>query len=855
MQETAFAKDREQGYSQQITVPFSWVSPLSMIGEDAPGVGWYRREASFSSRERVWLCFGAIDYLAALFINGTPVAQHEGGYTPFETDVTEYWRQDAPNIIELRAEDMRHPWQMRGKQGYGDSAGIWQTVWLESRPAAYIEHVRITTLISGDVTFEASLAGCPPQPMTLKASFEGHEAQVSVLPAAAGNTHTERFTLRISEPKLWSPESPALYFGTLSLHTADTADTLHTYFGIREICAAPVKDAAYTWLQLNRTPVYINGALDQSFYGQGHFTAPSDDELRADVWRLKRLGINLARIHIKAEDPRKLYWMDKLGMLVMEDIPCFYKQPTQQAMDAYERQWHQIIRRDINHPGIISFVLFNETWGLMHTLENNEHVYLPETRRWVETVYNRAKQLDPSRLIEDNSPCNYDHTVTDLNTWHFYHYGYEKVREHIRNVVSQTYPGSAFNCAQGYTQSAAPLLNSECGMVWGVDNTAGDSDLAWQYHYMLNEFRLHEKICGFVFTEFHDVVNEFNGYYRLDRSDKRWGYENFCRGMSLRDLHGKTFAAIDAPPCQTVAFGETVSVPVVLSCFDGEHIGRRVTVECELWHEGLLGAAEDRRVTLNAAIDKFGTQAPMRLEVTMPAENALAVLSLYVKLEDGSVVSRNFTTFDVRGDFDQSCLCLPVAGGRREGFSPAWTAMDGQKSNFGGQGTVHFSADVSRFAFPGLNGLQLIFEAGAKRVLARDLRADGEKEKPLNFLNGRHADRGDFENSYFMTDESRFPSTVEVLIDGEPIHTLYLQNDYADARGVLSWHAQKHPRHIDEAGSYGQAFRIEIPSRLIPAILKRGLCTISFRVLGNGGLALYDRGSGRYPFGIVLRAW
>jgi hypothetical protein len=372
---------------------------------------------------------------------------------------------------------------------------------------------------------------------------------------------------------------------------------------------------------------------------------------------------------------------------------------------------------------------------------------------------------------------------------------------------------------------------------------------------MINEYRLHEKICGFVFTEFHDVVNEFNGYYRLNRQDKQWGYEDFCRGMSLRDLHSKTFAAIDAPPCQTVGFGQKVSVPVVISCFDGEQIGKQVTAECELWHEGLQGTVQDKRFTLRAAIDAYGTQPPMRLELAMPEENALSVLSLYLKLENGCVISRNFTTFDVRGDYGRDCLCIPVADGHGEGFKLTWTAMDKQKANYGGHGTVEFSVDVSRFAIPDIHGLQLIFEAGAKRVLPKDCRTGNDGAKSLDFFNGRHTDRGDFVNSYWMTDESQFPSTVDVLVDGEKIRTLYLQNDYADARGVLSWHAQSQPRRIDEAGSYGQAFRIEIPSRLIPPMLECGVCTLSFCVTGDGGLALYDRGSGRYPFGIVLKAW
>lgn len=182
-------------------------------------------------------------------------------------------------------------------------------------------------------------------------------------------------------------------------------------------------------------------------------------------------------------------------------------------------------------------------------------MYTPQTQAWVRDIYRSARAHDPTRLIEDNSACRYDHVETDLNTWHFYLHGYETLRRHVREVVEKTFPGSDFNFIGGNRQNGAPLLNSECGMVWGVDGSAGDSDLAWQYHYMLNEFRLQEKLCGFVFTELHDVVNEFNGYYRIDNTDKDFGYQAFCRGMTLRDLHAPDMVAMDCPPCRTVRAG------------------------------------------------------------------------------------------------------------------------------------------------------------------------------------------------------------------------------------------------------------------------------------------------------------
>ncbi|MEG0271515.1 MAG: glycoside hydrolase family 2 TIM barrel-domain containing protein, partial [Clostridia bacterium] len=344
----------------------------------------------------------------------------------------------------------------------------------------------------------------------------------------------------------------------------NACDEVHTYFGIREISTAKVQGRETRWIMLNGKPIYLNGTLDQAFYPEGYFTAPDEATLQDEAWRLKRLGLNMVRIHIKAEEPRKLYWMDQLGLLVMADIPCFWGEPSAQARAGYELEWPELIRRDLNHPCIFAWILFNETWGLF-TQQDGERRYLPQTQAWVADVYRRAKQLDPTRLVEDNSACHYDHVQTDLYTWHFYLNGPEIVRDHIREVVANSAAGSRFHCAEGFVQTDAPLMNSECGMVWGVDESAGDSDLAWQYHYMLNEYRLHEKLCGFIFTEFHDVVNEFNGYYRIDNLDKDFGYEGFCRGMTLKDMHSADFLAVDCLPCQTLAGGTTVEIPLVLS--------------------------------------------------------------------------------------------------------------------------------------------------------------------------------------------------------------------------------------------------------------------------------------------------
>lgn len=833
--EAAFAAARSE-YARSITVPYSWVCPLSGVEENTAGIGWYRRKVEYPRSGRLFICFGAVDYRADVYVNGAHAGTHQGGYSYFEFEITGLWRE-GENTIEVRAEDYRCETQTYGKQGYGDIQGIWQTVWLEERPEQYIRAWRIATRLDG--TVDIDLQADAPDGSEVSACFDGQRWIAVIRDGSAA------LRLNIANPQLWSPDSPYLYEGTLRLGE----DEVGTYFGIREISTANFDGRSYKWILLNGKPVYLNGTLDQAFNPEGHFTYPSDQAMRDEAWRLKRLGLNMVRIHIKPEEPRKLYWMDKLGVLVMEDVPCFWGAPIAKAREAYEAELPDIIARDINHPSIFAWVVFNESWGLL-TGERHDKTYLAETQEWVRSVYHRAKSLDPSRIVEDNSPCRYDHVETDINTWHFYLNGYEIVRDHIRKVVDNTFPGSEFNFIAGNRQTDAPLMNSECGMVWGVEGSAGDSDLAWQYHYMLNEYRLHEKLCGFVFTEFHDVVNEFNGYYRIDDTDKDFGYQDLCRGMTLRDLHSADFLAIDCAPMRSAAPGERMSVPLVMSSFTDAHHGEQCSVEWELWHDGLHGRVSDAQGRLELPRFGWGATSVGEISVAMPAESAAAVLSIYLKAADGSVISRNFAAFDVQAALPANVIEVPVSAGKACGFKPVWTALNGDKLCLGGEGRISYSIELPK-RDGRLSDINIYLEAGSKRVLKKDLRDADAPQADLDFMRGYLVDRGAFDNSYWMSDESRLPSTVDVLIDGQLVDTLYLENDWADARGLLSWHNQRDDRHLDEAGSFGEHKRIAVPSRLIPAIERAGGFELTLSVRGNG-LALYGRNCGRYAHGLTI---
>lgn len=861
----------ENVYDLQIQVPFSWVSPLSGVGLNRKGAGWYRRSVAWKpahTESRLFLCFGAVDYTCDVWVNGTHAGSHTGGYGSFELEVTGLWNGGADNVIVVRAEDNDRSHQTRGKQGYGEIRGIWQPVWLEARGQHYVKSAKFVTRIDGSVDVTAEIDAARPGKAELQFRFDGgavsHSLELSLHPGA----NTAKASFAISEPRLWSPETPHLYEGEVRL-TGDTGeDAVSTYFGIREIGTALMGDRPYRWITLNGKPVYLNGTLDQSFHPTGYFTYPTDREMHDEIYLMKRLGLNFVRIHIKPEEPRKLYWADKLGILVMEDMPCFWGNPDETARTAYEREAREIIARDCNHPSIFSWVMFNETWGLKTDDEAPDQTrdwipakqYLPQTQDWVRDMYRLAKTLDPTRLVEDNSPCNWDHVVSDLNTWHFYLNGYEQVREHLNKVVGETFPGSPFNYCGGNVQSDAPLMNSECGNVWGIDGGAGDSDLAWHYRYMLNEFRRHDKICGFVFTEFRDVINEFNGYYRLNGADKRFGYEWFVPGMTIADLHAPDFIVIDAPPCTTAAAGSVQEVALLRSSFSDRHFGKRLILAWELWYDnlGVRKVADAGSVDLDW--DGYGVSPLAPLTVRLPKQDAVAVLAVRLATPEGETIARNFTTFDVRsgqagGLYETSgrTVSVPVADFAGHTFPYQWNAHSGHKANGGPEGAfVYEIALPSREELPVLRTVEILFEAGAKRLLLRNIE-DGEYVKPsISFMHGADADTERNPNTYYMTDEERHESRLTVAIDGETIDTFVLPDDPADSRGVLSWHYQTASKKLEEAGSYGYLCRVAVPGRMAAKLDSERKLTIALQA-DKGGLALYGRNSGRYPIDLLVR--
>ncbi len=846
-----------------IQVPFPWGSKLSGVTNGAD-IAWYRRTIKVPEAwqgKRVFLVVGACDWKSSAWLDGKAVGSYQGGYTPFDLDLTDHVRWGQEQSLVLRVDDTPHPFKLEGKQGYGPARGIWQTVYLEARPAVFLDTVHITPDIDhGQATVKVTLS--QPAPAGTKAVLKprgeaaGMSEQTFAVPDGAREAS---YTFGIAHPRLWRLEDPYLYEVEAILAPGGAPkDVVSTYFGMRKISVVNLPGSGYPYIALNNQPIYLQLTLDQAYHPDGFYTFPSDAFMRDEILRSRRIGLNGMRVHVKVELPRKLYWADRLGMLIMADVPNSWGQPDADMRREAETALRGMVRRDYNHPSIFSWVTFNETWGLF----SKDRVYTPETQEWVASMYKLAKSLDASRLVEDNSPCNYDHVITDINSWHVYLPGYEW-GNHLAQVTRDTKPGSKWNYIGGRTQGTQPLLNSECGNVWGYEGSAGDVDWTWDYHIMMNEFRRHPKVSGWLYTEHHDVINEWNGYYRFDRSEKTTGLAELAPGMSLLDLHSALYLSPGGDLCRTVEPGAKVSVPVFASCMAAQPPPGRLTLRSVLYGWNNLGQREVWWAgARNETFTPWMAQELAPLKVTMPKQPGLAILAFALEKEDGVVLHRNFTTFRVgsnasprdevvkMGSAKARVLRLDPAGFREAKWSvKQWNVLDGLKVNGAGSGYFEY-----RLPWPkGLNAAQIssasfVMEAGAKQLFGKDREGAAKQEGDFMRGQGTH-DPSLNRNAYPMTDTQTFPSAVRVRVQGRSAGVFDLPDDPADHRGILSWHAQKRDKYLREAGSYGYLVTADVSAEALKEAAAAGEIVIRLEVDASlpHGLAIYGERFGRYP--------
>lgn len=855
-------------FPDQIVVPFPWGSALSKL-EDKAAIGWYSREMTVPADwngQRVFLVVGACDWETQGWLDGQPIGTHRGGYTPFEFELTPHLKPGATQRLVLRVDDSARAFKLEGKQGYGNARGIWQTVYLEARPKVFLDAIHFTPDIDNNkVSVHATLSAAAPANTQLKLRFKtgGLSGATLAVPSGAREFRGE---VAVPNARLWTLEDPFLYEVEAALNAGNAVDSVSTYFGMRKISVVNLPGLGHPYIALNNKPIYLQITLDQSYHPEGFYTFPSDAFMRDEILRSRRIGLNANRFHVKIDVPRKLYWADRLGLLVMADVPNSWGEPTREMREDIEHAFRGMVKRDFNHPSIFAWVPFNETWGLF-TGKDKDRKFLPETQEWVASVYRLGKQLDPSRLTEDNSPCNFDHVETDINSWHAYLPGYAW-REHLEQVTKDTYPGSKWNFIGGRTQSNQPLLNSECGNVWGYEGSAGDCDWSWDYHIMMNEFRRHPKICGWLYTEHHDVINEWNGYYRFDRSDKFTGMEELVTGMTLRDLHSPFYLSTGSDLCREVKPAQEVEVPLYASFMTDSAATPRLRLRAMLtgwdrfgrwqWHSAQAQPIEFQP-WLARELD------PLR--VTMPEEPGLALLSLVLEDESGAVLHRNFTTFLVgngaaarseQAQFGEARAHVvrfaPASFSKAEWSLKQWNVLEGLKVNGAGHGYFEYEIPWPEgLNAQDLTGATLIFEAGAKQLFGKDKEGAAKQEGDFMLGKGTH-DPSLNRNAYPMTDTITFPSAVRVRVAGEACGQFDLPDDPADHRGILSWHSQKRDKYLREAGSYGYLVQAPVSGKALQqaAAQKRIIIRLEVDPGLSGGLALYGERFGRYPIDPTL---
>lgn len=527
----------DHDFTGKIIVPFCYQSRLSGIGDTAfHDTVWYRKVFSVPEayrKGRLLLHFGAVDYEAKVWVNGKLVALHEGGHTPFHADITDVLAEGGNTVVVKAVDHSRDVTLPRGKQFweeksagifYTRTTGIWQSVWLEPVPETYIGRIRLTPDIdANDIALDVVLSGYRPGALvSIKASvtFNGEFVAEDTFSlrheSASRRIHLEDFNDH-GLGRWWTPEKPNLYDLKLTLSVDGiVADTVSSYFGMRKISVEDGK------LLLNNRTYFMKMVLDQGYFPEGILTAPSDDDLRRDVELTKEMGFNGARKHQKIEDPRYLYWADRLGLLVWGEMANAY-QFSGPYVARITKEWIQAVERDYNHPCIVAWVPLNESWGVPNILVDKQQ------QQHALSLYHLTKSLDLTRPVISND--GWELVNTDLVTVHDYEWRREVLTERYasKEAALSAQPGNRWIMVPGFPYAGQPILATEFGGIsfkknewegWGYSGAENEEDFAERFRNVV-EPMLHSPIIqGFCYTQFTDVEQEINGLLTYDRKPK-----------------------------------------------------------------------------------------------------------------------------------------------------------------------------------------------------------------------------------------------------------------------------------------------------------------------------------------------
>jgi len=493
-------------YQGKILVPFPIEAPLSGVGKMIPGFEgreyrdsrlWYQRSFKTPAEwkdKRVLLHFGAVDWEATVSLNGTELGTHRGGYDGFSFDVTEALNETGENRLVVavwdptdwrRAQGKQHP--RPGGISYTPCTGIWQTVWLEPVPETSISALKMVPDIDkGELRLTVSVRGADSGTTVRVEVFDG-DKKVN----EASGTPGAPLRLPVPGAKLWWPDAPFLY--GLKVRIDSSKDSVESYFGMRK-SALGKDEKGITRMMLNNKFIVHNGVLDQGYWPGGIYTAPTDEALRYDVEATKRLGFNMSRKHVKVEPERWYYWCDKLGLLVWQDTPSGSHTVSQEK---YWRQFwlemQEMIDQRYNHPSIVSWVLFNEGWGIGQQIAKGD--FRLKKYEWfdLKDVTAKVVALDPTRLINHESGAG---------GWE--NQGKNPFDAGVGHIVD-------FHC---YKSLSAPKPEAKRAAVIGEYGYAKYLDTCKNYAPFVKD----PGVSGYVWTQISDIENERNGLMTYDRS-------------------------------------------------------------------------------------------------------------------------------------------------------------------------------------------------------------------------------------------------------------------------------------------------------------------------------------------------
>jgi len=532
-------QQKPETFGRSIMVPFCPESRLSGIGytDFIPAV-WYHRTFSIPDEwngSRVFLHFGGVDYECRAWVNGREVGRHWGGAVSFDFEITPALKPGRNHLVVYARDDVRSDVQPSGKQSmrpeshgvfYTRTTGIWQTVWLEARPRWFIRSVHVTADLDNSRFVLAPEIEGYEHGLVFKATLLSADGQ-SLSSIESSSSSGIPQTLKVKNARAWCPEDPYLYGLRFELlEGGRVVDRVESYAGLRKFHVEGNR------LMLNNKPIFVRFVLDQGFYPDGIWTAPSDAALKKDIELSMAAGFNGARLHQKVFEERFHYWADRLGYLTWGEFPDWggahgFGNP--QGVLNLEREWRDAVLRDRNHPSILAWTPLNETRG---AAANNYEPY----SRSVRSLYTLTHAIDPTRPL--NTTSGYVHVVTDIFTVHDYDQNVAAFRERYATVapdageeifirfpeISAPYEGQPYVVDEyGGTfwtkeYSREPEKAGPGRGNWGYGKTA--RQVEDQIKALTDVLLAHPHIAGFVYTQLTDVEQEVNGVYTYDRRPK-----------------------------------------------------------------------------------------------------------------------------------------------------------------------------------------------------------------------------------------------------------------------------------------------------------------------------------------------